>query len=838
MPTGGASFTVKVLAGRLGRRTRLADPLGRPEKSFGKVDLSLARKSGYRGTGSNVNCCCNLAISRAEDQPEAGGAVSGSETLVTPHTWNSSGAARGVRPPAQRGSGRVHAIMGLPMRWMFWGLAVAAVAVVGCRSDAAPAAGERSAAALPTQPLPVLDRRALFEAEQRRRSAAFSAADLSTRQVVHRRLAARALSRIADRGATELLLQSLADDDGEVVAWSAYGLGYGCRGNEVRNVDALVARLVSWTAAREASPERTERFGLDPVGALVDAIARCGTPPAEQTLATLLQRSPPEARRAALGLGRVASARGILDGGSVVALIDATERKEPVDAALAALARLDYVDAGVRAPLLEAVKRALGRGAESRVFAIEAAKLAGPAAAGVLEQVVVDPRAPVAERSLAASELADLGVEGQAALRSALTTLVANSTRTDESALLGGHFGAVLSVLQGLRLPVHGLGEVLGALAERAIPEDASDAVRRRMVQIRCSAAALLAGTASLSARLVQCDPDPNPIVGDLAVLSVLDRGVLEGPRWRRYVPLATDAPPAVRMKALSMLATHPEAVGAAPLIAKALADERSGVVAAAAGLLARHPALGTAERRDDDSARRAPAPTPGVLKALGGALEREWPVDQIAVRSALVAAASTLQVLSAKPLIEAYCKDPNPTLRGAAERALRRLGSPNARCEQGSKSGSVVVPPQTFEKGPVTLTFVTDVGRYGITLDPELAPAAVTRIVSLAERGFYDGLTLDRRSGGTIVQFGDPQGDGYGGAGLAPLPCETSPVDFQAYRVGVALSGRDTGSSQIFVTLVPKPSLDGDYAIIGWADPEWALLADGDRIRKVDVKR
>jgi cyclophilin family peptidyl-prolyl cis-trans isomerase len=54
---------------------------------------------------------------------------------------------------------------------------------------------------------------------------------------------------------------------------------------------------------------------------------------------------------------------------------------------------------------------------------------------------------------------------------------------------------------------------------------------------------------------------------------------------------------------------------------------------------------------------------------------------------------------------------------------------------------------------------------------------------------------------------------------------------------VGVALSGRDTGSSQIFVTLGPYPHLDGDYALIGRAEPGWDALAQGDLVRKVTVQ-
>jgi cyclophilin family peptidyl-prolyl cis-trans isomerase len=88
----------------------------------------------------------------------------------------------------------------------------------------------------------------------------------------------------------------------------------------------------------------------------------------------------------------------------------------------------------------------------------------------------------------------------------------------------------------------------------------------------------------------------------------------------------------------------------------------------------------------------------------------------------------------------------------------------------------------------------------------------------------------------GFVVQLGDPGGDGYGGAGKEPLRCETSPIPFASRRVGVALAGRDTGSSQLFVTLGPSPHLDGDYALIGRAEPGWEKAAQGDIVKKARV--
>jgi peptidyl-prolyl cis-trans isomerase B (cyclophilin B) len=115
-------------------------------------------------------------------------------------------------------------------------------------------------------------------------------------------------------------------------------------------------------------------------------------------------------------------------------------------------------------------------------------------------------------------------------------------------------------------------------------------------------------------------------------------------------------------------------------------------------------------------------------------------------------------------------------------------------------------------------------------------APVAATRIVDLMTQGFFTGISAHRVLPGFIVQFGDPWGDGFGGAGREPLRCETSPAPFEPLDVGIALAGRDTGSSQIFVTLARHPHLDTEYAIIGKASGAWDALAEGDTIRDVKV--
>jgi len=88
----------------------------------------------------------------------------------------------------------------------------------------------------------------------------------------------------------------------------------------------------------------------------------------------------------------------------------------------------------------------------------------------------------------------------------------------------------------------------------------------------------------------------------------------------------------------------------------------------------------------------------------------------------------------------------------------------------------------------------------------------------------------------GFVAQFGDPDGDGFGGPDLPPLRCQVSGEPFELGSVGVALAGHDTGLSQFFVTLRPAPHLTGEYSLIGQAEPGWEKLAPGDRILEARV--
>lgn len=65
------------------------------------------------------------------------------------------------------------------------------------------------------------------------------------------------------------------------------------------------------------------------------------------------------------------------------------------------------------------------------------------------------------------------------------------------------------------------------------------------------------------------------------------------------------------------------------------------------------------------------------------------------------------------------------------------------------------------------------------LELYPEKAPNTVNNFISLAKKGFYDGLTFHRIIKGFMIQGGDPDGNGTGGPDYS-IPGEFSANGFE----------------------------------------------------------
>ena len=675
-------------------------------------------------------------------------------------------------------------------------------------------------------------------AEDARRASAVPTDAARSHEAAPRREAARAFARILDADDAPLL-RALDDDDDSVMAWGAYGLGESCRGKPEAHVAALAARLAS------LEPWRPVTQPIDARLAVLRALGRCAGEVAEQTLRAWLRRgaAPGTLDAAAYALGDVAARRGTLSLESSAALLDAAQRDPAVSAALYPFGRSDCSAGDELQPrLLLAARASLAHAGFARFFAVRALGRAGPDAADELARVLSSPDFTPPERAEAARGLARLRRVGQAGLAGGIAALVPAQV----AALTSDLFGVLLTAVEaaGDDLP-KALESALWRVTRLEAGEDASPALGRRVSQLRCAAATRLAKGAWDSDVLRGCDVTDGE-AGDKARLAALDHGPLTRARRAAWLQLVHGKHVRVTEAALELIARHPELGDAAlPVLAEALGSAAAGVVATAADVVHGHPdrmfVLAASEKRAAlDPSAPPPTASPardldaGVARALRAALAHPWTEDLVETRLSLMDAALSVGLDEGRTFAQAACRDPNATLRARAAKALAAAGDKGVACTAPEKPGRLAPELDAPLTAPSRVVFDLDTGAsLAVTFDPLLTPVAATRFVALARSGFYTGVVVHRVVPGFVVQLGDRGGDGYGGSG-GLMRCETSPVGFGALDVGVALAGRDTGSSQFFVTLARHPHLDGEYARVGRASGDWDAVAEGDIVTAV----
>ncbi len=109
------------------------------------------------------------------------------------------------------------------------------------------------------------------------------------------------------------------------------------------------------------------------------------------------------------------------------------------------------------------------------------------------------------------------------------------------------------------------------------------------------------------------------------------------------------------------------------------------------------------------------------------------------------------------------------------------------------------------------------------IELYPEMAPKTVANFEKLASEGFYDGLTFHRIIPGFMIQGGDPEGTGMGGAKekiFGEFAANGFTQNTLKHTRGVISMARsmmpNSASSQFFIMHEDAPHLDGNYAAFG----------------------
>ena len=135
-----------------------------------------------------------------------------------------------------------------------------------------------------------------------------------------------------------------------------------------------------------------------------------------------------------------------------------------------------------------------------------------------------------------------------------------------------------------------------------------------------------------------------------------------------------------------------------------------------------------------------------------------------------------------------------------------------------------------------------TDKGVMKIEFYDQDAPNTVKNFVSLAKKGFYDGVTFHRVIPDFVIQGGDPTGTGAGGPGYK-IDCElTGENQFHDRGVlSMAHAGRNTGGSQFFVCHSRRNTahLDRNHTCFGKVVEGLEVIDDirqGDKMTKVII--
>jgi peptidyl-prolyl cis-trans isomerase B (cyclophilin B) len=110
-----------------------------------------------------------------------------------------------------------------------------------------------------------------------------------------------------------------------------------------------------------------------------------------------------------------------------------------------------------------------------------------------------------------------------------------------------------------------------------------------------------------------------------------------------------------------------------------------------------------------------------------------------------------------------------------------------------------------------------TENGTMNIKLFVDEAPNTVANFATLANDGFYDGLTFHRVIPGFVAQGGCPYGTGTGGPGWSiKCECKKNTSKHAKGILSMAHAGPDTGGSQFFICYENLPHLDGMHTVFG----------------------
>ena len=141
--------------------------------------------------------------------------------------------------------------------------------------------------------------------------------------------------------------------------------------------------------------------------------------------------------------------------------------------------------------------------------------------------------------------------------------------------------------------------------------------------------------------------------------------------------------------------------------------------------------------------------------------------------------------------------------------------------------------------KKPAAVITMEKGGEFRIDFYPEDAPKTVENFVTLAKKGFYNGLVFHRVIPGFMAQGGDPKGDGTGGPGYT-LKAEFNKRKHVRGTLAMARAAQpDSAGSQFYIVLAGANELDGQYTVFGKVTSGMDVvgkIALGDKMKTVKI--
>jgi peptidyl-prolyl cis-trans isomerase B (cyclophilin B) len=129
--------------------------------------------------------------------------------------------------------------------------------------------------------------------------------------------------------------------------------------------------------------------------------------------------------------------------------------------------------------------------------------------------------------------------------------------------------------------------------------------------------------------------------------------------------------------------------------------------------------------------------------------------------------------------------------------------------------------PKMTTKKGEkVTATVKTNCGTFEIALNTKEDPVIANSVAYLTEEGFYNDLTFHRIVPEFVIQGGDPEGTGAGGAGYEVVEAPPANTKYTLGTVAMAKTSTaapGTAGSQFYIVTGPQgETLPPEYAVAG----------------------